>query len=255
MKKFEDLQYRDTDNYANLLDLYLPDEDEFPVFIYFHGGGFDGGTKTIKGESLYSYLARKGIAVITADYRVYPKAKYPDFIEDAAAVVDWAYRNIPRFGKITGLFVGGSSAGAYLAQMLCFDKQYLGKYGINPDSMSGYIFDAAQPTTHFNVLRERGIDTRRIIVDEAAPLFHITENRTYAPMLITISDNDIPARLEQNQLLVKTLMRFDCKEENITFKIMENTTHCSYIDQKDESGRYPFADIVFDFIESRKKQP
>ena len=44
------------------------------------------------------------------------------------------------------------------------------------DSMkdiAGYLHDTPQPTTHFNILRERGIDTKAIRVDEAAPLYYI----------------------------------------------------------------------------------
>lgn len=250
MRKLENIPYKDSNPGVQLLDLYLPDAYEFPVFIYFHGGGLESGSKTQKGDSLYSYLAHHGIAVITADYRLYPKAKYPEFIEDAAAVVNWAHKNIPTFGNVKGIFIGGSSAGAYLSQMLCFDKKYLAKYGINSDSMSGYIFNAGQPTTHFNVLRERGLDTRRVIVDEAAPLYHITENRSFSPMMITLSDNDMTGRHEQTMLLIKTLLHFGFEENNIKFDIMENSTHCSYIGLKDENGNYVYGDMILEFIKS-----
>ena len=38
--------------------------------------------------------------------------------------------------------IGGTSAGAYLAMMLYFDKRYLSKHNIDSESVSGYIFDA-----------------------------------------------------------------------------------------------------------------
>ena len=28
-----------------LLDLYLPDAEQFPVFVYFHGGGLESGSR------------------------------------------------------------------------------------------------------------------------------------------------------------------------------------------------------------------
>jgi hypothetical protein len=53
-----------------------------------------------------------------------------------------------------------------------------------------------------NVLRERGIDSHRVIIDDSAPLYHIEPNKNYPPMLITVSDNDIPNRYEQVMLLI-----------------------------------------------------
>lgn len=50
-------------------------------------------------------------------------------------------------------FHGGSSAGGYISQMLCFDKTWLSKHGIKATDISGFIHDAGQPTCHFNVLR------------------------------------------------------------------------------------------------------
>lgn len=73
--------------------------------------------------------------------------------------------------------MGGSSAGGYLSMMLCFDKKYYEAVGVSPSDISGCVHDAGQPTVHFKVLKERGIDSRRIIIDESAP-FTISEPQT-----------------------------------------------------------------------------
>ena len=48
MREYRDIQYSIHGEYT-LLDMYLPDCDEFPVFVYFHGGGLEsygrGGRK------------------------------------------------------------------------------------------------------------------------------------------------------------------------------------------------------------------
>jgi len=185
MKIYRDIHYTDTESPAQMLDIYLPDAASFPVLIYFHGGGLEAGDRS--GNIFYKALAQKGIAVVTANYRMYPDAAFPDYLLDAAAAVSWAYSHMSEYGQVTGYFIGGSSAGGYISQMLCFDKKYLAAHGIDSDKVDGYIHDAGQPTTHFNILRERGMDTRRIVVDEAAPLYHITGDRTFAPMQIIVS--------------------------------------------------------------------
>ena len=246
--KLGNINYKKTMSPKNLLDIYLPDAKEFPVLVYFHGGGLESGSRS--DNKFYEALAKKGVAVVTADYGLYPDAVFPDFIRDAAAAVAWAYNNMSTYGKVKKLFVGGSSAGGYLSQMLCFDKKYLAVYGIDADDLGGYIHDSGQPTTHFNILRERGDDTRRVIIDEAAPIYHIAADRNYAPMQIIVADNDIQNRFEQTQLLVSTLRHFEYDEKKLDFRIMKESAHCSYVDAKDSDGNWIFSDMIYEFIKS-----
>lgn len=52
------------------LDIYLPESEEFAVVLYFHGGGIEAGDKS--GEKiLFNYLVSQGIAVVSANYRMY----------------------------------------------------------------------------------------------------------------------------------------------------------------------------------------
>ena len=45
MKVIRDICYSTIGHECNFLDMYLPECEEFPVFIYFHGGGFEVGDK------------------------------------------------------------------------------------------------------------------------------------------------------------------------------------------------------------------
>ncbi|MBQ8267095.1 MAG: hypothetical protein IJZ21_01750 [Clostridia bacterium] len=130
--------------------------------------------------------------------------------------------------------------------MLCFDKAWLSKHGINPTDVAGFIHDAGQPTCHFNVLRERGIDSRRVIIDESAPLYHVGKDEQYPPMLIIVSDNDMQNRYEQTMLLVSSLKHFG-HSQKVQLKIM-NGTHCAYVDAADQNGESVFGKLVTAFI-------
>ena len=245
MRVIEDLYYTGSNHPRQSLDLYLPDGDRFPVVIYFHGGGIVSGNKK---QPFLTHLQQKGFAVISANYRLYPDASYPEFIRDAAAAVAWAYKHMAEYGNVTGYFVGGSSAGGYLTQMLCFDKKYLKMHGIDPDNITGYIMDAGQPTAHFNVLKERGIDSRRVIIDETAPIYHITAGRNYAPMLIITAENDMRNRAEQTALMISTLKHLGCEDEKIDFRCVPGCKHVEYVETIDENGNNKFAEMVFDFV-------
>lgn len=247
MKKYFDVKYGE--NKSQKLDIYLPETDNFTVFLYFHGGGLSGGDKS-RPTVLYEYLAAHGVAVVTANYRMYPDAKYPDFLEDAAMATAWVFKHMHEYGNVDSIFVGGSSAGGYLSLMLCFNKELLAKYGLSPLQIDGFVHDAGQPTTHFNVLHERGISSRRIIVDEAAPIFYVGTEEEYANMLIIVSDNDMPTRYDQTMLLAATLREFG-HGEKIKVKIMHGV-HCSYVDRIDEKGDVVFGKIVCDYIKKIK---
>ncbi len=250
MKKIVDIFYTPDNRPRQSLDVYLPEGVEsFPTFVYFHGGGIVNGSKSGRTTEVISeYLTSHGIAMVSANYRLYPHAHYPDFIYDAAAAVAWAVKNMPEYGGSDRIFAGGSSAGGYLSMMLCFDKKYLGLHKIAPTALAGFVHDAGQPTAHFNVLRERGIDSRRVIVDESAPLYHIGAEKEYPPMLFIVSDNDMKNRYEQTQLVLSTLRHFEYDEEKIQYRLM-NGKHCSYGAARDENGDSVFGKLITEFVE------
>lgn len=226
MIKIKDISY-----YNDLkLDIYLPDSDTFDLLINFHGGGLENGDKE---DIIYSsdYLIERNIAIISINYRLYPTAKYPDFILDAAKGIKWSIDNINKYGKCKNIYILGSSAGAYITQMLCFNSIYFKNENIDISKINGFIHDAGQPTVHFNVLREKGFDSRRVIINEQAPLYYVGIEKKYPKMLFIVSTNDLENRYEQTMLLLKTLKHFKYDESKIKLKIMDGT-HCEYVSKK-----------------------
>lgn len=71
MKSIYDLAYKEN----LLLDLHLPENDEFDLFVYFHGGGLSAG-KRGGVEVFAKTLAKRNIATATVEYRMYPDAKF-----------------------------------------------------------------------------------------------------------------------------------------------------------------------------------
>ena len=241
MRTFPDIEYT-KDLY---LDLYLPDSDSFDLFVYFHGGGLTAGNR--KGAEVFAKdLTKQNIAVASVEYRLYPEAKFPDFIIDAADSIRWLLDDISSYGKLGRLFVGGSSAGGYISMMLCFDERYLRAVNLKLTDIDGYIHDAGQPTSHFRVLTELGRDSRRLIVDETAPLYFVGMNEIYSPMLFVVSDDDMFARYEQTMLMIKTLNHFG-HTENV-FLDVQHGKHCKYVHKLDDNGESVFAMIVATFV-------
>ncbi len=249
MRSYLDRCYSAIGHPQQRLDIHLPDEGAaFPVFIYFHGGGFERGDKAVeKLTPFYRYMTEKGIAVVTCNYRMYPEAKYPEFIEDGAEAVAWVKARFGEYAKMEQLFVGGSSAGGHLSMILCFDKRWLAAHGISPLEIDGFLHDAGQPTCHFRMLKERGIDPKRILVDEAAPLYHVGTDEKYPRMKFIVSDDDMKNRYEETMLMLSALEKFGHTAPEVTSQVMHGK-HCGYLGAVDEVGESVFGKICAGFI-------
>jgi acetyl esterase/lipase len=176
------------------LDLYLPVRKPFTTVVWFHGGGLTAGERSIPMP-----LRNKGVAVVAVNYRLSPGAKSPAFLEDAAAAVAWAFKNISNYGGSPDrLFVSGHSAGAYLTAMIGLDKHWLAAHDIDANRIAGLIPLSPQVITHFAIREERGMDELQPIVDEFAPLFHIRKDAP--PLLIITGDREkeLMGRYEEN---------------------------------------------------------
>jgi acetyl esterase/lipase len=116
------------------LDLYRPagGEGAAPVVVFLYGGGWDGGSKDYYGF-LGRALAHRGLVAVIPDYRLYPEARWPDFVEDSAKAVAWARAHVATHGGDPHeLFLIGHSAGAYNAVSLAVDRRWLGAEGLDP---------------------------------------------------------------------------------------------------------------------------
>jgi acetyl esterase/lipase len=185
------------------LDLYYPkDKKDFATVVWFHGGGLKNGNKSIAGR-----LKNQGIAVAAVNYRLYPKAKAPAYLEDTAASIAWVFKNIEKYGGSTEkIFVSGSSAGGYLTGMVGLDKRWLGAHGINADQIAGLIPLAGQMFTHFTIREERGIGKTQVMVDDLAPISHIRNDAP--PILFVTGDRtmEMIARWEENAYMYRMML-------------------------------------------------
>ncbi len=184
-QQVNDIQYRETaEGYAQercKLDVYFPtDQTEAPVVIWFHGGGIEGGNKHIDAQ-----LKNSGLVVVAANYRLLPKAKIDDILDDAAAAVAWTYKNISKYGgSKRKIFLAGHSAGGYLLDIIGLDKRWLAKYGVDADSIAALVPFSGQCVTHYNIRKQQGIPPLQPTIDEYAPLTYV---RPDAPPVVIIS--------------------------------------------------------------------
>ncbi len=244
MKILKDVSYNE--NYeACKLDAYLPENQTKETIVYFHGGGIQSGDK---GEKQYTEIAesfaKAGYAFVSVNYRMYPDAKFPEYLWDAAKAVAYAKKN---FSGEKGLMISGQSAGAWISLMLCLNAEYLNAEGISPMEIKAWLIDSAQTTSHFNVLQmEEGGHSLDQRINEYAPLFFVNEKTAFSKMLLLFYKNDLPCRPEQNMLFYKSILAFNPKA-NIAYQYLDGV-HCQGSSIKDEDGEYPFVKIALEWL-------
>jgi len=204
-----------TDQYISercVLDIYYPKNVQgFSTIVWFHGGGLTGGNKEIPEA-----LKNKRVCIVGVNYRLYPNAKAPKYIEDAAAAVAWVFNNIGTLGgDSTLIFISGHSAGGYLAAMIGLDKRWLHEYNIDANRIAGLIPFSGQVITHFTIRKERGIPETQPIIDDLAPLYFVRADAS--PLLLITGDREMEmlGRYEENAYLMRMMKVAGHKETRL----------------------------------------
>ena len=231
MRTYFDIPYVENASQMQLLDMYLPNQDGFETVIWFHGGGIKHGSR--KKPFYAESFVERGYGFVSVEYRMYPDAKFPEFIEDAAASVAYVLEKI------------NESAGAYMTMLLCVDHRYLEAVGVKQEQIKAYVSDSAQQCCHFNVLRELGLDSRLERIDEHAPLYFVHEGLKIRPLLLLHYTEDIECRPEETRLMYASMQRL--MPEAIVDIAQLPGTHCNH--PKDENGRLMLMDKVCEFLE------
>lgn len=123
------------------LDVYRPRSTRRPsaVIVFLYGGRWQFGSKR-DFLLLASTLARRGWVVVVPDYRLYPPALFPAWVEDGASAVRWTLDNVVSAGGDGGrVFVVGHSAGAHTAALLALDERYLRSAGVAAGAVRGFV--------------------------------------------------------------------------------------------------------------------
>lgn len=89
---------------------------DLPLFVYYHGGGFFGGSPDIVEQMCKLLVLNYDCVAFNVDYRLCPENHYPAPFDDCFYATRWAHDHAAEFGGSGDrLAVGGDSAGGNLA--------------------------------------------------------------------------------------------------------------------------------------------
>lgn len=250
----ENVPYATTHD-AQRLDLYLPDSGSgpFPLVIWVHGGGWQGGTRLLGANAFQRSLTRRGYAVATVEYRLSSDATWPAQIEDVKAAVRLLRANATEYRLDEQRFAAwGSSAGGHLVAMLGvtdatsgFDNAALGNSSVS--SQVHAVVDWYGPSDLLRMDRDAAtqgcgpgaqqhdaagspeslllgvrpsLDTTR--ARNASPVFYASAGD--APMLIVHGQRDCTVSWKQSERLAEAL-RTSNSAANVEVMFYPNDGH------------------------------
>jgi acetyl esterase/lipase len=195
------------------LDLYEPQEpnDAKKAVVFIHGGGWETGSKNLHRFIGRSWAQRDCVVAIP-NYRLAPDFNYPDQMEDVSGSISWLRNNHEGFdGEI---FLAGHSAGAHLASLVGFSREWRGEAGLRSDEIQALVLLAGvyqfYPYNRADKRVKRFIGGERLW-EEAQPVNHIDNDSPSA--FLVHGERDEEVLPEQSVQLSKKLSGLGIKNE------------------------------------------
>jgi acetyl esterase/lipase len=119
VRRVRNLAYGDAGR-RNRLDVYVSKDapQGAPVLLQVHGGGWTIGNKEQQGKPLMLHLAARGWVCVAINYRLSPRATFPDHIVDVKTAVAWVREHIRDYGGDPDFIaISGGSAGGHLSAL------------------------------------------------------------------------------------------------------------------------------------------
>ncbi|MHB8670691.1 MAG: alpha/beta hydrolase fold domain-containing protein [Acidimicrobiales bacterium] len=130
VRRERDVVYGTVGRHTLRLDVFAPREAGAgrPVVIQIHGGAWVIGSKDQQGLPLLYHLASHGWVCFNVDYRLSPRATFPDHLVDLKRALAWIREHGPDYGADPSFVLAtGGSAGGHLASLLALtanDPEY-----------------------------------------------------------------------------------------------------------------------------------
>lgn len=238
------------------LDIYAPVDAKgpVPVVVFFYGGNWNSGDRKdykFVGEA----LASRGMLAVVADYRLYPEVRYPAFLEDSAAAVAWAAKQVQGYGgDPKHMFVMGHSAGGYNAAMIALDSRWLHRVGTTPAILRGWI-GLAGP---YDFLPIENVDAKPVFFApntpvESQPIVHVTADAP-STLLIASKKDGLVNPVRNTGGLARTLRAAGVKVEEV---YTDHTSHTTLVASlaRPLRGLAPTLDTIEAFVKSDGGRP
>ncbi len=224
VRVIKNIRYAEGAGRRHLLDIYLPKRpvENAPVLFQIHGGAWVIGHKAQQARPLLHYMAARGFVCVSVNYRLSPRAKWPEHLIDVKQALAWVRENIAAHGGDPRFVVAtGGSAGGYLTAMLALtqnEPRFQPGFAHIDTSLQGAIpfyapfdlLDRARTQRHMGLrmlaeLAVIGKSKRRApeLFRDASPVSHVRADAP--PFLVVHGTHDSLTSVEEARFFVTQL--------------------------------------------------
>lgn len=190
------------------LDVYRPasQPSDCPVLVEIHGGGWMLGDRRFDARPLMSRMVARGWICVSVNYRLSPRATWPDHIVDVKTALAWVREHVTGYGGDPDFVaVTGGSAGGHLAALAALtpnDAEYTPRFGVEAQiraCVSFYgVYDFANSLGLRRVAEMRFVERRVVkvpqadapaVYERATPLARVNEDAPPFMVVQGTSDN------------------------------------------------------------------
>jgi acetyl esterase/lipase len=221
VERLVDVPYSDVSR-RHRLDVYRHRDHPTgcPTLLQVHGGGWVIGDKREQGRPLMLHLASRGWVCFAPNYRLSPRATWPDHLIDVKRALAWVRENGSEYGADPGFVVltGGSAGGhlVALAALTANDPRYQPGFEHVDTSVAGCVpyygvYDIAGETgTKAARMRRRHLMDRLVmkttedqVYRDASPISAVRADAP--PFLVIHGRNDTLVPVAEARLFVERL--------------------------------------------------
>ena len=148
-----------------------------PGFVFFHGGGMVAGSIDTHDAICAALAQTTGCRLVSVDYRLAPEHKFPAAIEDAITATRWVSEQAASLGiDAARLVVGGDSAGATLAAVVCQEALRNGGPAISAQCLICPVLDFEDTSPSREAFAENHLLDRLTLEADLADYLHADDD-------------------------------------------------------------------------------
>jgi len=217
-----DIRYGESVNQK--LDVFRCGDSTAPVLIYFHGGYWQRGDK-----SLYSFLAEPfvaaGVNVVVVGYDLCPAVTLTDISEQARQAVAFVYQQADELNLDRArIVIMGHSAGGHITEMMMGTH-----WNTYADNLPKELIAAAIPISPLSLLEpvrltaglNAGIHMDEAEAESQSPMLNHPP-ATRAPQLVVVGGAETDEFHRQAQMYCD---KFNTSDRTVEFYVVPNVDH------------------------------